>query len=273
MSGAGNNVITGCNFGVRGDNSRPTTAAIGVLIDGSNNNRIGGTTVAERNYFVIASEQNLVIQNTASNNRVIGNWFGTGPNGVRMNSSGRDAIRILNAPNNTIGGSTGTTPGGACTGECNVIAGAGNRGIFINGAAAAGNRVTGNFVGLFPGGTTVNQNNLGIVIDNAPTTTIGGTSAAERNVITGNAAIASIQVTGAASTGTTITGNYIGLFTGGLTTPPASISSFDGILLNGSAANSRIGGPPRASETLFLVWSAMGSRSPGQIIIWSRAII
>lgn len=242
ISGTGNNVITGCNFGVRGDNTRPTTASIGVLIDASNNNRIGGSTVAERNYFAIGSEQNLVIQNGASNNRVVGNWFGTGPNGARMASTGRDAIRIVNAPNNFIGGSTGTTPGGFCTGECNVIAGAGNNGVFINGATATGNRVLGNFIGLFADGATVNPNSLGVRVDNASGNTIGGTTGAERNVITGNSGLANVQVTAAGSTGTVITGNYIGLFTNGTSTPPAATAAFDGILVNAAATNTRIGG-------------------------------
>jgi hypothetical protein len=242
ISGTGNNIITRCSFGVRGDSTRPTTASIGILIDGSNNNRVGGTTAADRNYFAIGSEQNLVIQNGASGNRVTGNWFGTGPNGTRMDSFGRDAIRILNSPSNTIGGSVGTTPGGACTGECNLIDGAGNNGIFINGSTATGNRIIGNFVGLFANGTSVNQNNLGIRIDNAPGNTVGGSSAGERNVITGNDGLAGIMVTGAASTGTVITGNYIGLFTNGTSAPPAASVSLDGVLVNAGAANTRIGG-------------------------------
>jgi hypothetical protein len=242
LSGPGNNVITGCAFGVRGDSTRPTTASIGVLIDGSNNNRVGGTTAAERNYFAIGSEQNLVIQNGASSNRVTGNWFGTGPNGNRMESFGRDAIRILNSPNNTIGGSVGTTPGGACTGECNVITAAGNNGVFISGATSSGNRVVGSFVGLFPNGTSVNDNNLGIRIENAPNTMVGGITAAERNVITGNSGLAGVLVTGAGSTGAVITGNYIGLYSNGTSTPPAANVALDGVLVNGRATNARIGG-------------------------------
>jgi hypothetical protein len=241
ISGTGNNVVTGCSFGVRGDSTRPTTASIGVLIDGSNGNRVGGTAASERNYFAIGAEHGLVIQNGAANTLVVGNWFGTGPNGARMASTGRDNIRILNSPNNTIGGSTGTTPGGACTGECNVIAGAGNNGVFINGATATGNRVIGNFVGLFAAGTSVNANNLGVRIDNAPGNTVGGTTAAERNVITGNSGLAGVMVTGASSTGNVITGNYVGLFTGG-TSAPSSGNSLDGILVNASSTGTRIGG-------------------------------
>jgi hypothetical protein len=238
--GGGNNVITGCSFGVRGDSSRPSTSSIGVLIE-SNGNRVGGTTAAERNYFAVENEHNLVIQNGAANNRVTGNWFGTAPNGTRMSSFGRDAIRILNSPNNTIGGSVGTTPGGACTGECNVIAGAGNNGVFINGVTATGNRVVGNFVGLFAAGDSVNANNLGIRIENAPGNTVGGTTASERNVITGNTGLYGVLVTGAPSTGNVISGNYIGLYSNGTSAPPSG-NQLDGILLNGQATGTRIGG-------------------------------
>jgi len=240
LSGAGNNIITGCAFGVRGDSTRPSTSSIGILIE-SNGNRVGGTTAAERNYFAVTNEANLVIQNGAANNRVTGNWFGTGPNGTRMESNGRDMIRILNSPNNTIGGSTGTTPGGACTGECNVIAGGGNNGIFINGSSATGNRVVGSFIGLFAAGNIVNANNIGIRIENAPGNTVGGTTVAERNVITGNSGLAGVMVTGAGSTGTVVTGNYIGLFSSG-SSAPASGNTLDGILLNASSTGTRIGG-------------------------------
>ena len=242
LSGGGNNVIAGCSFGVRGDSSRPTTASIGVLIDASDNNRVGGPAAADRNYFAVSNEQSFVIQNGASGNQVAGNWFGTGPNGTRMSTIGRDAIRILNSPNNVIGGASGTTPGGACTGECNVIGGAGNNAIFINGTAASGNRVTGNFVGLFPNGTSVNQNNIGIRIENAPGNIVGGNTAGQRNVITGNDGLAGVLVTGAASSGTVISGNYIGLYSNGISTPPAAAVSLDGVLVNGGAAKTRIGG-------------------------------
>lgn len=238
--GGGNNIVTGCSFGVRGDSTRPLTSSMGVLID-SNGNRVGGTTAAERNYFAVTNEHQLVIQNGATNNRVTGNWFGTAPNGTRLATSGRDAIRILNSPNNTVGGSIGTTPGGACTGECNVIAGAGNNGVFINGAAAAGNRVIGNFVGLFAAGNSVNDNNLGVRIENAPGNTVGGTTPAERNIITGNSGLYGVTVTGASSTANVITGNYIGLFSSG-TSAPAGGNQLDGILLNGQATGTRIGG-------------------------------
>jgi hypothetical protein len=242
ISGPGNNVITSCAFGVRGDSTRPTTASIGVLIDASNNNRVGGTTAAERNYFAVTNEQNLVIQNGASGNRITGNWFGTGPNGTRMPSTGRDAIRILNSPNNMVGGSVGTTPGGVCTGECNVIAGAGNNGVFINGNTATGNRVLGNFIGLFADGSSTNQNNIGVRVDNAPGNVVGGTTGGERNVITGNDGLANVYVTGAGSTGTVITGNYLGLFPNGTSTPAAATAALDGVLVNGGATATRIGG-------------------------------
>lgn len=257
LAGSGNHVVTGCSFGVRGDSTRPTTSSAGLLIE-SNGNRVGGTTAAERNYFAVTHEHQLVIQNGASSNRVTGNWFGTAPNGTRLVTNGRDAIRILNSPNNTIGGSTGTTPGGACTGECNVIAGAGNNGIFINGAAATGNRVIGNFVGLFAAGNNINPNNLGIRIENAPGNTVGGTTAAERNVITGNSGLYGVMVTSAGSTGNVITGNYIGLYTNGTSAPTPAFATLDGILLNAGSSGTRIGGTTAGERNVISGLSGNG---------------
>ena len=53
-----------------------------------------------------------------------GNRVGTDLTGT-VSRANRDGIRIVDAPNNTIGSVTGTTLGGACTGGCNLISGNG----------------------------------------------------------------------------------------------------------------------------------------------------
>src|SRR5689334_7592144 len=66
------------------------------------------------------------------------------------------------------------------------------------------NVIQGNYIGVDADGTTQRQNNRGVVLTNSSNNVIGGTSAAARNVISGNAANA-IDITG---TGNVIQGNF-----------------------------------------------------------------
>src|SRR5262249_31598090 len=76
--------------------------------------------------------------------------------------------------------------------------------------------------------------------------TIGGTTPADRNVISGNTQYG-IQFSGGVITGNSIIGNYIG--THGAGTGPVPNGS-GGILLNGAASNFIWGGPPRQLNTI-----------------------
>src|SRR5262249_41096329 len=133
---------------------RAGTAAIasgtGVGVNASGNatgNTIGGTTPAERN--VISGLATGIVAATASNT-IAGNFLGTDVTGAVLlpNALG---IQVLGA-GNTIGGTAGTTPGGPCTGACNlVVAGQSSVGIYASGGSA--NVIQGNFVGTDATGT------------------------------------------------------------------------------------------------------------------------
>jgi hypothetical protein len=69
----------------------------------------------------------------------------------------------------------------------NVVSG-NNYGIVLAGASATGNTISGNYVGLNAAGTAALANSIGVDVEAAATgNTIGGTSAADRNVTSGNA--------------------------------------------------------------------------------------
>jgi hypothetical protein len=244
FSTAGGNVVTACTFGVLGDSTIDRNSNEVIVIDGISNNRVGGSTAAERNYFGGDTfNRGVLIRNGASNNRVAGNWFGVAPNGTAIPN--RISVVIQDSTNNTVGGTAGVTPGGACTGECNVISGNDDTigGVRITGATATGNNVISNFVGLLADGQTVNRNRIaGIRITGAPNNRIGGTTAAERNVITGNG-LAGVIVESAGATGNIISGNYIGLKTDGVGTTSTSVTTAtEGILLGPASTATRIGG-------------------------------
>ena len=101
-----------------------------------------------------------------------------------------------------------------------------------------GNLVTGCYVGVGADGSTIDGNDLGILIDNgAASNTIGGLSAAARNVISGN-----IQFGVELSTATAnnvVAGNYIGVDATGLAAAP---NGRIGVVIGNGANHNTIGG-------------------------------
>ena len=101
--------------------------------------------------------------------------------------------------------------------EC--ITGNANVGILLVGEQAeqlgTNDVVQGNLIGLNAAGQVVNLgggisgNGTGILVSNSPNDLIGGTSPADRNVISGNSQ-SGIQLFGVLSTGDTVLGNFIG---------------------------------------------------------------
>ena len=103
-------------------------------------------------------------------------------------------VSIDGGQNNTVGGTT--------AGERNVISG-NFVGVLVEGAAATGNRVEGNYVGTDKNGTAPLGNYHGVLLTGASGNTVGGTSAAERNVISAS------QFYGVGDYGDNATGNRI----------------------------------------------------------------
>ncbi len=221
-----NNTIVGNYIGTTADGTAAAangTEGIAIFssIPGtsSSNNTIGGTTAANRN--VISGNRSGVVINaqdggTTTGNVIQGNYIGVnaaGTSGIANNGDGillNDSQGQGNLTNNTIGGTTGTTPGGACTGACNVISGNNANGVGIWHSDAQSNSVVGNFIGVNAEGTgSIANGDIGVEINEAPNNTIGGTTPAARNILSGNNG-AGILLTGAATAGSHIEGNYIG---------------------------------------------------------------
>ncbi|MFZ1701512.1 MAG: hypothetical protein WBO10_04225 [Pyrinomonadaceae bacterium] len=195
----------------------------GVFINDSSNNRIGGTALDERNLISghtdlgqpVDLQAGIQISGTgASGNVVQGNYIGTDATGssIKPNSFG---IWLNGASNNTIGGTTGTTPGGPCTGACNLISGNRREGVAINlnvfAQNAASNVIEGNFFNLNPSGMSLlvapsPGPGYSISIINGPNTRVGGTSPASRNVIVSTAD--NVLITN--SSGCVVKANFIG---------------------------------------------------------------
>jgi uncharacterized repeat protein (TIGR01451 family) len=193
------------------------TQGDGVFIHDAASNTIGGTTPAARNVISGNSTGSiLILGNLASGNLVEGNFIGTNAAGTaRLTPTEAGGVAIFSAPNTTIGGTT--------SGARNVITGS-SSGIGIRDAGATGTLVQGNYIGIDVTGTTAlapsGSNGLGLAIGATSNgTTIGGTTAAARNIISGNPG-GGLSVVGFMETNTLVQGNYIGTDASGVAAVP-----------------------------------------------------
>ena len=164
-------------------------------------------------------------------NVIQGNYIGTDITGTQDRGNTLDGIRIR-------AGASNTTIGGTAIGAGNVISANVDDGIDME--DTTGNVIQGNFIGTDATGTVALGNEDGIAIKvGAINNTIGGTTAAARNII--SASDEGIQITSATATGNLIQGNYIGTdITGtadlGNTNAGISINTASGNTIGGMAA-------------------------------------
>ena len=210
--------VRGSWFGLALDQSKAQVGT-GVLIAaaGATTATIGGATAAQRNVFAYTSVAVDIFE--ADSNVVTGNYFAALPDGslapspffgaaIRIKGAGSEV-----ATNNRFGGPDAGTPG-VCDGECNLVVG-GSKPVALGaaGAPADGTAIVGNFLGIALDGTTPRSIGNGVIdLAGATNTTIGGPTAASRNVVDSStaAAIPAVSVD-AASTGAVIRSNYFGV--------------------------------------------------------------
>ncbi len=159
----------------------------GIELDSSSNDTVGGTTAAARNVISASGEFNVYLLGS-SDETVQGNDIGTDATGAfALDTSTYAGMEILSSSDNLIGGTA--------AGAGNVVSGNG-LGILVadyddvNADTTVGNTIQGNLIGLNAGGTAAIPNgNVGIVIEFAEDTEVGGTAAGAGNVIAGTTAI------------------------------------------------------------------------------------
>ncbi|MEM7626058.1 MAG: cadherin-like domain-containing protein [Planctomycetota bacterium] len=194
-----------------------------------NANTIGGSAPGQGN-VISGNAEGVHVE--GANNVLRGNYIGTNATGTAAVANTGIGVEVLNA--------SGTNIGGAAANEGNVISGNLNAGIVINGEASDNTLIKGNIIGLNAAGNAAIANMFeGIYIHNgADGTVIGGATAGERNIISGNSADG-INIADATTTGSIIQGNYIGTDATGST---ALANIGDGIELNGITTGHVIGG-------------------------------
>ena len=233
-----NNIVEGNIIGIKPDGTTPAgNGTHGILIQlASDGNRIGGTTAGAGNIVAGNTQDGIFIDGTTdatyttipTGTVIQGNWIGTTGNGSTGVGNGNTGINVEGA--NTIIGGTGVNDG-------NVITNNDNEGINVAGTGATGTFIQGNIIGLDPDGSTKSGNgDVGIaLLSGADDTTIGGTTAAARNVISNN--VEGIEIN---SNNNVIQGNYIGTDAGGSLN--CGNHSDDGVEIKNGATGNLIGG-------------------------------
>jgi hypothetical protein len=188
------NLVQGDFIGTDVTGTMAVGNGVGVIINAGSNSLIGGTATGAGN--LISGNGTLGVSIAGSSNLVQGNLIGT--NAASTARLGNvDGIHLTAGANNT-------TVGGTASGARNVIAGNTNIGIFI---VSAGNLIQGNFIGTDAGGSYALSNGLGVDIEpGSINNTIGGTTSAARNLISGNSSDGIFANAGL----NMIQGNYIG---------------------------------------------------------------
>ena len=235
--------VTGNEIGTDPTGTMAVGNGNGVEINGAGNT-IGGTTTADRNIISANTNDGILISGSgATGNVVSGNDIGTDLTGTVALGNLSAGVGITGASGNTIGG---TAPGAG-----NVISGNGTpegqgAGLLINGAGASGNLVQGNFIGTDSGGTSALANlGFGVAIVAASGNTLGGTTAGDGNVISGNA-FSGVFLAGPGTTQNVVQGNVIGIAADGI---HALGNAMDGISLQTGAVNNLIAGNVIAANT------------------------
>jgi hypothetical protein len=187
-----------------------------LIIDGSNAGVIlDGSGLGSGDGFYIASNGNVI-------------------KGLQILYFPDNGVQIDNGAKNNLIGGNNSTPGGACTGECNLISGNGGYGVHVEGSGTMSNTVSGNYIGTNISGTTaISNTGDGVAISNgALYNTIAD------NLISGNGWMG-LSIAGAETMSNTVSGNLIGLDVNGATDLG---NAKHGILIQSGARGNVIGG-------------------------------
>jgi len=252
------NTVSGNYIGVNpaGTSAIPNQESGVYLRDGAFYNTIGGETESERNIISGNGQYGILMVDTGTEqNRIAGNYIGTDATGSSAIPNEVGGISLQN-------GSAYNTIGGANPGEGNLISGNDGQGIYLVQAGTDNNTISGNIIGLNADGNAVLPNSRnGILLQlSANSNVIGGPTAAERNLISGNAE-RGIRISTCSDT--EILGNYVGTSMDGLM---ALGNTYEGIQLVNNTTNTTIGPGNFILFNGFSGVSATGVGSTGNVI-------
>ncbi len=149
LDSLGGNTLTANVVGANPAGTAALGNQYGVLILGSSNNTIGGTTAAARNIVSGNTSDGIYLDAGSSGNLIQGNLVGLDTTGALDLGNGGAGVYLFGGDNNTLGGTS--------AGAGNVISGNSAEGISLCNDAV-GNLVQGNFIGTNAAGTAAVPN-------------------------------------------------------------------------------------------------------------------
>ena len=224
----------------------PPNSNNGVVITGASNT-VGGTDVGAGNLISGNHQQGIYVNGAGATNNVIqGNYIGTDATGTSEVSNGLRGITVANgASDNLIGGTD--------VGAGNLLSGNLQNGLELTGNGTTGNIVQGNLIGTDATGGAALPNHLrGVGISyGASGNTVGGTTPAARNIISGN--LQNGVLLDAGTDGNVIQGNFLGTDITGTYAVP---NHLQGVLLGktsiaGPITNNLVGGTEPGAGNLI----------------------
>lgn len=175
-------------------------------------NRIGGTTPAERNIF--GGLRTGVNIDGATQNTIVGNYFGLAADGSTLLRIATECVLIG-------GGATGNVVGGRTAGERNIFAGNARYGVMLTEPNTEGSKVQGNYFGTNAAGDRQRRLDIGVYIGGgAGAQVVGGNVAGAGNYFTikGDAIKTGVRLQWAGS-GSLIRNNTFGILPNGEQAP------------------------------------------------------
>jgi titin len=251
ISGSGTNLnyVYGVNVGndKNGANALPN-AGDGVAVNGgAQSNDVGFTYGAQNTISGNAGNGVSLSGQGTDKNYLVNNLIGLASGGSAALANGGDGVLVNGqASNNSIGY--------AYVGSNNVISGNGTWGVYISDSGTNGNSVANNYIGTNSAGTAgvPNTNNGLDVVNSAADNTVGGTTSAARNVISGNDNEG--VLIGLSATQNIVEGNFIGTdYTG-----TKSVGNhLDGVYVGLGAVNDTIGGQNPTGALNTAAWNVI----------------
>lgn len=182
----------------------------GVVVNAAPGNIVGGLTAASHNVISGNGGNGVNALNVLGTGgiAILGNYVGTDPTGRRSLGNGLDGILL-----NTVVGARIANGG-----VRNLISGNAGAGIHVLGSSTAATTIEGCLIGTnLLGAAAIPNGGDGIFLDNAATTTIGGSGSGQGNLLSGNAGNG-VRVLAAG--GTVLVGNTVGTDAAGVSVLP-----------------------------------------------------
>ncbi|MCB0720439.1 MAG: T9SS type A sorting domain-containing protein, partial [Bacteroidetes bacterium] len=304
FTGEGENRVESSHIGVDALGTAAKPNAVGILIDGSPRNTIGGPTPQQRNVIsgnadarpdadpdVNPTSAGILIKGTAAaHNEVVGNYVGTNVSGTAAIPNAAAGVWIDDAPDNTVGGNV------AAAG--NLISGNADYDVLIAGPEADRNIVIGNTIGTNADGTlSLSPDAVGVLIQFGDNNKIGlSTSSpgvAPGNLISGHPKGVGVGIVGINpailddleiefsgqvdfARENSVAGNLIGLNRAGTD----SVANSIGVLAYLSAPKTTIGGSAATARNVIsgnrtfgvALWDSLGYGAPDESVVAANYI-